>query len=120
MATFSNATRYSLAAVVVLIIGRLCMGNSALIHIPFTPLIILSLAILLNGKSNKFLQLFGHHSTNMWLVHFFFITYIFDGQIYILRYPIVIFVALVAISLATSKIIDRILMYVQPLLNKRL
>lgn len=47
MATFSNATRYSLAAVVVLIIGRLCMGNSALIHIPFTPLIILSLAILL-------------------------------------------------------------------------
>lgn len=118
MATVSNATRYSLAAVVVLIIGRLCMGNSALIHIPFTPLIILSLAILLNGKSNKFLQLFGHHSTNMWLVHFFFITYIFDGQIYILRYPIVIFVALVAISLATSKIIDRILTYVQPLLNK--
>ena len=32
MATFSKATRYSLAAVVVLIIGRLCMGNSALIH----------------------------------------------------------------------------------------
>ena len=112
MATVRSTTRYILIAVIVLIIGRLCMGNSALIHILFTPLIILSWAILLNGKSNKLLQLFGNHSTNMWLVHFFFITYIFDGQIYILRYPILIFFALVAISLITSKIIDWILTFV--------
>ena len=85
------------------------MGNSALIHIPFTPLIILSLATLLNGKSNKFLQLFGSHSTNMWLVHFFFITYIFDGQIYMLRYPVLIFVALVMVSLITSMVVNLIL-----------
>lgn len=112
MATVRSTTRYILIAVILLIIGRLCMGNSVLIHILFTPLIILSWAILLNGKSNKLLQLFGNHSTNMWLVHFFFITYIFDGQIYILRYPILIFIALVAISLITSKIIDWILTFV--------
>ena len=42
MATVRSTTRYILIAVIILIIGRLCMGNSALIHIPFTPLIILS------------------------------------------------------------------------------
>lgn len=110
---------YSFMALGVLAFGRLCLGNSALIHILFTPLILLALAVLFNGKTYRLTSFLGHHSTNMWLVHYFFISYIFCGYIYELQYPVIIFAALVTVSLTVSIIIDKVLQFVWPMVWRK-
>lgn len=48
---------------------------------------------------------FGEHSTNVWLIHMFFYTVLFDGFVFYAKYPIAIFLLLVALSLASSYVI---------------
>lgn len=45
---------------------------------------------------------FGEHSTNIWLVHMFFYTVLFDGFVFCAKYPIPIFLLLLTLSLASS------------------
>mgnify|MGYP004651308291 CR=1 FL=1 len=47
----------------------------------------------------------GEHSTNIWLVHMFFYTVLFDGFVFCAKYPILIFLLLLAVSLASSYVI---------------
>lgn len=48
---------------------------------------------------------FGEHSANIWLVHMFFYTVLFDGFVFCVKYPIPIFLLLLAVSLASSYVI---------------
>lgn len=48
---------------------------------------------------------FGEHSTNIWLVHMFFYTVLFDGFVFCAKYPIPVFLLLLAVSLASSYVI---------------
>lgn len=48
---------------------------------------------------------FGEHSTNVWLIHMFFYTVLFDGFVFYAKYPIAIFLLLIALSLASSYVI---------------
>lgn len=47
----------------------------------------------------------GEHSTNIWLVHMFFCTVLFDGFVFCAKYPLLIFLLLLAVSLASSYVI---------------
>ena len=51
------------------------------------------------------LMFFGRHSTNMWLCHTFFAYYLWSEYFYALRFPLLIYVALVMASLAVSMLI---------------
>lgn len=54
----------------------------------------------------RFLLFFGKHSTNMWLCHTFFAYYIWSEWFYGLRYPLLIYLALVAASLGVSMLVE--------------
>ena len=45
---------------------------------------------------------FGEHSTNIWLVHMFFCGSLFGGLVFRAKYPITVFLFLLALSLAAS------------------
>ena len=45
---------------------------------------------------------FGEHSTNIWLVHMFFYGSLFGGLAFRVKYPIPVFLLLLALSLAAS------------------
>lgn len=45
---------------------------------------------------------FGEHSTNIWLTHMFFYTVLFDGFVFCAKYPIPVFLLLLALSLVSS------------------
>ena len=89
---------------------RISIGNSALLHIPFVCLIIPILVLLPKPKWISDTLLFlGYHSTNIWLCHYFFISYLLNLQVYELRYPILIWITVMTASLLTSCCINYIL-----------
>ena len=49
---------------------------------------------------------FGEHSTNIWLVHMFFYSTLFSGLVFAARYPVLVFALLLALSLASSYVIN--------------
>lgn len=55
---------------------------------------------------SNMLSFFGKHSTTMWLVHAYFIWYLFDEYPYTLKYPILIFGVSFIESLLAAIIID--------------
>lgn len=48
---------------------------------------------------------FGEHSTNIWLTHMFFYTVLFDGFVFVAKYPVPIFFLLLLLSLVSSYVI---------------
>lgn len=56
---------------------------------------------------------FGKHSMNMWLIHTFFCFYFFHDWIYSFRYPLLIYLILLALTYMSSHIIN--LLYSMPL-----
>lgn len=56
----------------------------------------------------KFLSLLGKYSTGMWLVHSYFCYYLFHDFIYGFRYPALILVVLLLLSLASAYAVQRI------------
>lgn len=49
---------------------------------------------------------FGTHSTNIWFVHFYFCTNMFGNSVYYAKYPLFIYLLLIALSLFCSYIIN--------------
>lgn len=64
----------------------------------------------------------GGHSTNLWLVHTFFAYYLFHDFIYGLKYPLVMYVVLIVLSLFSSYCVRFVyrLIRVEPHLRKLL
>ncbi|MBQ1908721.1 MAG: hypothetical protein II170_02145, partial [Bacteroidaceae bacterium] len=55
---------------------------------------------------------FGRYSLYMWLTHTFYAYYLFHEEIYGLRYPLLMYVVLVAVSLATAMLLEGIWRFV--------
>lgn len=49
---------------------------------------------------------FGKHSTNIWLVHMFFYSVLFRKYIFYFKFPILIFVAMLGITVAISMLVN--------------
>lgn len=58
------------------------------------------------GANIKPLHMLGRHSMNMWMIHPYFINYIFQNEIYSLKYTILVFIATVLLSLLVSLIVN--------------
>lgn len=57
---------------------------------------------------DKALAFLGKHSTNIWLCHMFYYFTLFDGLVFLAKYPILIAVFMFAICIATSYLIEAI------------
>jgi hypothetical protein len=63
--------------------------------------------VVKKGKSVENIFLFlGKHSTNIWLTHMFFYSVLFVDFVFIVRYPIAIFVFIMTISIVCSYVIN--------------
>ncbi len=75
----------------------------------YTPLVVLLLAHApLAPIVQRVLTVLGRYSMPMWLVHTWFAYYLFKDYVYALRYPVLIFLALTLVSLATSWVIMQV------------
>lgn len=90
---------------IALCLVKMLLGSSSLLNVPFV-LLLLPLLLSLQWPQwlRRTLEFLGLHSTNMWLIHYFFY-YLFGNLIYGLRYPVVIFVVLTLTSLACSMVL---------------
>jgi len=75
---------------------------------PFTALafIFLFLQLRMGKISDKVLDFFNSHSTNLWLIHMFFYMIYFEELIYAAQYPLLIFIWLVLWCLIASYIVN--------------
>ena len=60
-------------------------------------------------KTEKFFLFFGTHSTNIWLLHMFFYLYIFKDLVFVVKYPVFIYLLMIGICTGCSYIINFIL-----------
>ena len=52
--------------------------------------------------AERFFLFFGKHSTNIWLVHMFFYAVLFDGFVFVAKYPLPIFILMIVVCLSCS------------------
>lgn len=83
--------------------------EESLIIAPIYAVITVCVISLWNGKVIKFLNHVGEHSTNIWLTHMFFYLVLFDGFIFIFKYPILIYIVMFALCLISSYLINTLL-----------
>lgn len=86
-----------------------CIAEKA-IAMPYYAIIVFLVFNSMN-KSNAFIKIFdflGMHSTNIWLVHMFFYLVLFAGLVQNLKYPLFMFIGMMAICTAVSYIINLI------------
>ena len=95
-----------LVCLLALCLLRMSLGPSFLNA--FFVLVCIPLYVLLSRPNwlKRFLMFFGKHSTNMWLCHTFFAYYVWGEWFYGLRYPLLIYLALVAASLGVSMLVE--------------
>ncbi len=68
------------------------------------------LSVHLLCPNSKIFVFFGKHSTNIWLTHMFFYAVIFKDFIFIFKYPIFIFLAMLGITVIISYIVKLIML----------
>lgn len=68
---------------------------------------------------DKVLAHLGNHSMNMWLIHAWFCYYIFHDLVYSLRYPLVIFVTLVVVSLLCSYFVNAVCSFITIIYHRK-
>lgn len=68
---------------------------------------------------DKALAHLGNHSMNMWLIHAWFCYYIFHDLMYSLRYPLVIFVTLVVVSLLCSYFVNAVCSFITIIYHRK-
>lgn len=54
----------------------------------------------------QFFQFIGQHSTNIWLTHMFFYSVLFKNFVYCAKYPLLIFVLMLVITIAISMVLQ--------------
>lgn len=77
------------------------------------------LYMVLERHQCKFLQLIGKHSMNIWMIHTFFLHYIFHDEIYSLHYTVLVYSATLTLSLLASYVINFITKHIDSLLYSR-
>jgi surface polysaccharide O-acyltransferase-like enzyme len=93
----------------------------SLIIAPITATIFIVLFTLMNkGLSvKKLFDFLGTHSTNIWLTHMFFYMTLFPKLVFAPRYPILIFIWLILLCLASSYLINVLYKPLLYLIDKR-
>lgn len=96
----------------IILIGMIIMHSiiQSLFVAVFTAVVTICLFCIcpLPKKITMMLIYLGEHSTNIWLVHMFFYTGLFDKLVFYAKYPVSIFVFLLLLSLGASYIINLI------------
>ena len=57
----------------------------------------------------RFFLFIGKHSTNIWLTHMFFYTILFENFVFIAKYPLLIFIFMLAITVGISVVLNKVL-----------
>jgi hypothetical protein len=93
----------------------------SLIIAPVTATIFIILFNLMNKRLSfqKMFDFLGNHSTNIWLTHMFFYMTIFPKLVFAPRYPILIFLWLIGLCLASSFVINALYKPILALIDKR-
>lgn len=91
---------------IAIIVFRLIFHNQTLQVVVVFILFITFPTFPIREKSMKVLVFLGNHSMNIWLIHSWFCFYLFKDFIYGLKYPIFIFMATFALSLAVSFLVE--------------
>lgn len=68
----------------------------------------------------KCMLILGKHSTNIWLTHMFFYLYIFINLVYKVKYPVLIMLFMLGITIGVSMIINLIYRYIWVMVKDRL
>ena len=88
---------------ILILICVVAICDTAAVYMVYEPLLIILLCQLSFPKYlNHILMELGRKSMPMWMIHTWFCYYLFQTQIYSLRYPIVIFIMVVTISYLTA------------------
>lgn len=109
-----------LLLITVLIIGML-IGRTLIVPslfvAPITGFVILILFHFWNKpeKVQRFFLYIGNHSTNIWLTHMFFYFSLFKNFVYVAKFPILIYVLMLGLTLLVSVILQKI---EKPLMRK--
>ncbi|MCF0244936.1 MAG: acyltransferase [Bacteroidaceae bacterium] len=75
---------------------------------------ILSISLLpMENIIGKTLAYIGKHSMNIWMTHTFFAYHLFKTYTYSLKFPVIIFLATIAVSLLSSSIINFIVSFLK-------
>ena len=97
-----------------------CLLQTSIVHVFYAYLFItLCLQSPLNRILSRVLVFLGRHSMNMWLIHTWFCYYLFHDFIYGFRYPIIVFLVLVVVSLICSIIINIICLPIEKIMFKK-
>lgn len=82
----------------------------SLIIAPFTGILTIVLFNIVNkGKcGTAIFDFFGNHSTNIWLTHMFFYSVLFKDFIFVAKYPVLIFLLMMATTVCCSYVINLI------------
>lgn len=106
-ALFANKQRLLLLSLIMLCAIRLSTDFDFMLQLVYaTSLLVLVSSARKPDWVSNILSFFGKYSTTMWLVHAYFIWYLFDEYPYTLKYPVLIFGVSFMESLLTAIIID--------------
>ena len=87
-----------------------CIFEKSLLLLPYTLTVFFLFPIM---EKTTWLQrgflFLGKHSTNIWLIHMFFYLVLFRGLVLKLKYPLLMFVGIMVLSIASSYVIQGIL-----------
>ena len=111
-----HLTPYGAWGILLLLIIMRCVINTSAWGLIYTSLFVVFFLVAPRWKwVDKTLAYLGKHSMNMWLIHAWFCYYVFHDETYALKYPLLIFVAVLVVSLLCSLLIN---MVCQPLERK--
>ena len=89
-----------------IVIGRLFVHNQSFSVIVSLLLVLLFPSINLGQIAKKVLQFLGKHSLNIWLIHTWICYYLFKDVIYGFRWPMLIFVITLLLSIIVSLLVE--------------
>lgn len=101
-AWYSRPLRHPFVWIALLLFVRCFLGASILNVLFCVPFILLFVQLRMGSALQSVFRFLGRHSTYMWLTHTFYAYYFFHQQFYALRYPLLIYVALLAVTLLTA------------------
>lgn len=101
-----NSQHSTLILFIIFILLKMTMGSSSL---PNSLFAVIYICLFVCQKRSVWFEAvcryFGRHSTNIWLIHAFFYAHLFHTFIYSPRYPLLIFLLLLGVSLACSYVV---------------
>lgn len=106
--------------ITLLLIGHTLVVQNVFIA-PFTGLIIIFIFTLWNKPQiiQKIFCILGNNSTNIWLIHMFFYSVLFKNLVYAAKYPLLILVYMLGITLVISVVINQLIYWLKKSVNNR-